>query len=262
MHTKLRNLHISYNEIKTAPRYSNRLIAVILSYATIAIVAVSYLKNYAAFLELTYLIDDLQNLNRGTNIAKLRQYHYFELLIYIWWWWWQGVFYFVIPIFIVKWKYKYSLKQFGLRSSAFPKLNRYYILWFLVTLLAIVIVSSHKDFVQYYPFYKKAHRSLIDFVAWQAIYLSQFLFLEFFFRGLLLNVLYRKTGILAVFIVVIPYVMIHITKPWLEALASFPFGLFLGYMALKTRSILSGFYLHVAIALSLDVSILLKTSHL
>ena len=58
---------------------------------------------------------------------------------------------------------------------------------------------------------------------------------------------------------VVPYCMIHFGKPWAEALAAILAGVVLGTLSLKTRSIWSGFLIHVTVAVSMDLAALLQT---
>lgn len=58
---------------------------------------------------------------------------------------------------------------------------------------------------------------------------------------------------------VVPYCMIHFGKPWPEALSSIAAGILLGTIALRTRSIWIGFFIHESVAFSMDLVALLKT---
>jgi hypothetical protein len=58
---------------------------------------------------------------------------------------------------------------------------------------------------------------------------------------------------------VVPYCMIHFGKPWAECLAAILAGTVLGTLSLKTRSIWSGFLIHVTVAISMDLAALLQT---
>ncbi len=91
------------------------------------------------------------------------------------------------------------------------------------------------------------------FLLWESMYAVQFVVLEFFFRGFLLFSLARYIGVYAVFVMVIPYCMVHFGKPFAEVLAAIPAGVLLGYLALKTRSIWLGAALHIAVAWTMDV---------
>jgi uncharacterized protein len=54
--------------------------------------------------------------------------------------------------------------------------------------------------------------------------------------------------------------MIHFHKPFPEAIGSIIGGFVLCWLALKTRSIWGGVFLHVAVALTLDVLALWRTN--
>jgi membrane protease YdiL (CAAX protease family) len=50
----------------------------------------------------------------------------------------------------------------------------------------------------------------------------------------------------------VPYVMIHFGKPYVETAGAFVAGVALGTVAMRTRSIYSGFLVHATIALLMD----------
>jgi membrane protease YdiL (CAAX protease family) len=51
----------------------------------------------------------------------------------------------------------------------------------------------------------------------------------------------------------VPYCMIHYGKPYLEAAGAVVAGVALGSLAMRTRSIYSGFLVHVTVALLMDL---------
>jgi membrane protease YdiL (CAAX protease family) len=116
----------------------------------------------------------------------------------------------------------------------------------------IIAVSFTKAFQDYYPFYEYAGDSWRGLLLWESMYAVQFVVLEFFFRGFLLFSLARYIGVYAVFVMVIPYCMVHFGKPFAEVLAAIPAGVLLGCLALKTRSIWLGAGLHIAVAWTMD----------
>ncbi len=137
-----------------------------------------------------------------------------------------------------------------------------YLLLLTPILCFVVIVSFREDFIQHYPFYNQAGRSWFDFLAWEILYLTQFVCLEFFFRGFFLQALRPAIGANAVWVMCIPYLMIHFPKLWLEATGAILFGLFLGILALRSRSIWGGVFVHAGVALSMDFVSLLKQGRL
>ncbi|HOG65116.1 MAG TPA: CPBP family intramembrane metalloprotease [Spirochaetota bacterium] len=77
---------------------------------------------------------------------------------------------------------------------------------------------------------------------------------EFFFRGFMLQGLLRlRLGWHAVWIQMLPYVMLHSTKPGIELYYTIPSGVLLGVLAWKTGSIWPGFLLHFIGAVVFDV---------
>jgi len=70
---------------------------------------------------------------------------------------------------------------------------------------------------------------------------------EFLFRGYMLFGLGKSIGKSAIFVQTIPFVLLHISKPFLETLACIPGGFIFGYIAYRTRSFLPCFIIHFGI---------------
>lgn len=153
----------------------------------------------------------------------------------------------------------FGLAELGLSLRGFSQHVWVYGVLFAPVLVAVVIVSFTEEFSTYYPFYSEAHRSLFDFVVWEAFYIAQFFALEFFFRGFMIQPLRKVMGSSAIFAMMIPYVMIHYGKPILECFAAIIAGVVLGTLAMRTRSIWAGFLIHVSVALSMDIAAIWQT---
>jgi membrane protease YdiL (CAAX protease family) len=169
--------------------------------------------------------------------------------------WWAGsrIFGYVLPFAF--WKIFFredSLLDLGLRIRGFWDHAWIYGLFLAVVLPAMLVVSQSPDFGTYYPFYKLCSRSWFDFLAWEAMYFVQFLALEMFFRGFWLGVLRRSFGSGAIFVMAVPYCMIHFGKPYLEACGAIVAGIALGSLSMKTRSIYQGFMVHITVAGLMD----------
>jgi membrane protease YdiL (CAAX protease family) len=179
---------------------------------------------------------------------------YNDLYGYGWWAFNRCFGYVVIPL--VAWKIifrKDSLLDMGLRVKGFTKHAWIYGLCLAVVLPAVFIVSRSPDFGTYYPFYKLASRSWFDLICWELMYFAQFFALEIFFRGFWLSGLRSTLGSGAIFAMCVPYCMIHYGKPYLEAAGAVVAGIALGSLAMRTKSIYSGFLVHVTVALSMDL---------
>ncbi|HEY2904215.1 MAG TPA: CPBP family intramembrane glutamic endopeptidase [Polyangia bacterium] len=142
--------------------------------------------------------------------------------------------------------------DFGLRPQGFRDHAWIYAVCVVVMVPVLLIVKRQPDFGAYYPIYKLAGRSWFDFFAWEAIYLAQFIGLEFFFRGFWLRAT-RAFGAGAIWSMVVPYCMIHYGKPYLEAWAAMAGGVVLGSLAMRTRSIYAGLLLHATVAILMDI---------
>lgn len=179
---------------------------------------------------------------------------YGELYSYTWWAFNRVAGYTIVPMLL--WKIifrKDSLLDMGLRVKGFMKHAWIYVLCLIVVLPAVYIASRSPEFANYYPFYKHASRSWFDLLCWEIMYFAQFFALEVFFRGFWLSGLRTTMGSGAIFAMCVPYCMIHYGKPYLEAAGAVVAGIALGSLAMRTKSIYSGFLVHVTVALLMDL---------
>lgn len=134
--------------------------------------------------------------------------------------------------------------------------------WLLVVGMAPVlwIAAAAPSFHDFYPMYKPV--DMRHWLMYEGIYLLQFVFVEFFFRGFALFRLESRFGMHAVTLMVIPYALIHIHKPFPEAMGAIVAGLVLGTLALKSRSIWPGVLVHCSVALMMDVFALFHSGRL
>jgi len=178
---------------------------------------------------------------------------YDELYSYAWWTLARVIGYVLIPFPLWKLLFpKDNLLDMGLRLRGFFQHAWIYLLCLAFVLPAMALVASQPDFGSYYPFYKQSSRSWVDFMAWELMYWLQFLSLEMFFRGWMLGAMRKSIGAAAIFVMAVPYCMIHYGKPYLEANGAIVAGIVLGSLAMHTRSIYAGFLVHVTVAFSMD----------
>jgi membrane protease YdiL (CAAX protease family) len=144
-------------------------------------------------------------------------------------------------------------RDLGLRIAGFRQHLWIYALCVALMVPVLLVAQRQPDFGAYYPFYRQAGRSWADFLAWEAVYLTQFFALELFFRGWWLRA-WRSLGAGAVFAVAVPYVMIHLSKPYLESMGALVAGVVLGSLAVRTRSIWAGVLVHATVAFLMDAA--------
>ncbi|MGD8607871.1 MAG: CPBP family intramembrane metalloprotease [Myxococcales bacterium] len=169
--------------------------------------------------------------------------------------WWSGtrvVTYVVIPVLTIIAMPGERIRDYYLSFRGFRKHLWIYLVLYLLVLPAVLFVATQDQFLRTYPFYKYANQSWWHFARWEFLYATQFLALEFFFRGYMLQGLRHKFGYGAIFVMVVPYCMIHYPKPLPETLGAIVAGTVLGTLAMRTRSIWGGVLIHVGVALTMD----------
>ena len=178
---------------------------------------------------------------------------YWELQGFGWWSAWRVIGYVVIPVLVIVVLPGERLRDYHVSLRGFLRHSWIYLVLFLAILPAVFAASRTASFRETYPFYRIANRSYVDLWTWEALYAVQFVSLEFFFRGFLLQGLRRVLGANAIFVMIVPYCMIHYGKPMPETLGAIGAGLILGTLAMRTRSIWGGVLIHVGVATTMDV---------
>jgi uncharacterized protein len=176
-----------------------------------------------------------------------------ELWSFAWWAGWRVLGFLVIPAVVVLCMPGERLRDYGWSMRGFVRHLGLYLVLLLAVMPLVFIMAETKDFQRIYPFYKRANCSTFDFVAWEVLYSAQFLSLEFFFRGFMLFAARRSLGVHAIWVMVVPYCMIHYGKTLSETLGAIVAGLVLGTIALRTRSIWGGVFVHIVVAVTMDL---------
>jgi len=193
----------------------------------------------------------------GWSFLQVDKYN--SLYVNLWWSLSRIVGYVVAPLAV--WKLVFpedSILDMGLRTRGFLSHAWIYGLCLVIVFIAMALLSRQKDFLDYYPFYKGASRSWFDLLTWECAYFAQFFALEFYFRGWMLAALRRTMGAAAIFVMAVPYCMIHFGKPYLEAHGAIIAGIVLGSLAMRTKSIYAGFLVHITVAGLMDYFALLS----
>ncbi len=171
-------------------------------------------------------------------------------------WWAAGTIalYLPMPMLWIRFGFKQSLRDYGWTLRIARK--HWWIYGGILCVMApiVVVAASQPSFLAVYPFYRGAASAPLGAViAWELAYLTQFIALEFFFRGVLAIGLGQSMGRLAVWVAALPYCMIHYHKPLPEALSAILAGLILGELAQRTRSIAGGVLAHSSVAFTMDM---------
>ncbi|HEU4719549.1 MAG TPA: CPBP family intramembrane glutamic endopeptidase [Bacteroidia bacterium] len=172
--------------------------------------------------------------------------------------WWVGslIFvYFIVPVIFIRFVFREKLSDYGLKRRGAFHSWPIYVLMLAIMLPLIYYFSSTASFQRRYPFYDPVHGESLwpDFWIWELFYFSQFIALEFYFRGVMTLGLKHRFGYYSIFVMTIPYCMIHFGKPMPETIGAIFAGIILGTLSMKSRSVWLGVAIHYSIALSMDM---------
>lgn len=187
---------------------------------------------------------------------------YPDLHPHLYWAGFKLINYGLLPYLCIKLVLGSNLRQHGLCWVREPRVWLLYLAMVACVLPLVYLASTTDAFLRTYPKYQGAGDSWVQLLIWELAYGFQFLMLEFFFRGFLIFALARYIGSLAIFVMVVPYAMIHFGKPFVECLGSIIAGAFLGTVALRTGSIWGGVFVHCAVAWSMDLFALSQSGKL
>lgn len=221
-----------------------------LVYAAAALTCIYYLGNAQKFVDLlnqTWLAGNGESLfsNDKNNLPALA---YWVAVV--------TLFYFVVPALGIKYVLKRDLKDYGLNLKIEKGFAKLYLQCAAVMLPIVYLVSLTDGFASKYPFLKVYNGEPYfgyTLLVWELLYFLQFFGLEFFFRGFLVHSLKRALGFYSIFVMTVPYCMIHFGKPMTESFAAIFAGIFLGWLSYRNNSIWLGLLLHCTVALTMDV---------
>ncbi len=185
-------------------------------------------------------------------------------LPFFWWFGWSLGLYLIVPLILSLVTRGSFTRRYGLGLGDFKAGLLISALFLLVMLPAVYVASKSAAFAGHYPLagqgaFKlkvegKEALSLRLFLLYEAAYFLYFVGWEFLFRGWMLNGLLPKLGRGgALLFQTVPFALMHLGKPELEAMGSIIAGVALGILALRTRSFWYGAFLHGAIAVWMDV---------
>lgn len=235
-----------------------RRVFVTLACVSVSLLILHYAKHSYNLQSLLVTLAQWNGLDASTYTRLWLDSGWSQLWSYVWWTSWHWLCFLLLPWLVIRLFWREPVSDFGWRWGETHRHWPGYLLLLSPILVFVMLVSQGEDFVNHYPFYRDAGRSWFDLIAWELLYLSQFVVLEFFFRGFILRALRPALGASAIWIMCVPYLMIHFPKLWLEATGAILFGLFLGILALRSRSIWGGVLVHAGVALSMDVAALIQ----
>lgn len=166
------------------------------------------------------------------------------------------VFWYSLPaVLVIKLVFRERLIDYGVKLAGWSSGWKIYLVFVAVMVPLVLLFSGEPTFQGIYPFYRGWSPETDGWgrlLGWEVAYAVQFVALEFFFRGFMVHGLKFRFGVYSVFVMTVPYCMIHFGKALPECLASIVAGVALGLMSLKTRSVWLGAALHISVAWGMD----------
>ncbi len=221
-----------------------------LVYAAVGLTCITYLKDPTY---LAAILSDTRFATIGIEAVEATNNNLYSL---IWWVFVSITFYFVIPALFVRFVQKRKLSEIGLALSIEKGFFKLLVICSAIMLPLVYLMSRTGSFAAKYPFlrvYNGDPYLSSTLLIWELVYFLQFFGLEFFFRGFLVHSLKPSLGIYSIFVMMVPYCMIHFQKPMPETFAAIFAGIFLGWLSYKNGSIWLGLVLHCTVAFTMDI---------
>lgn len=183
-----------------------------------------------------------------------------QLYEYLFWFIGDFISLFLLPLLIIKLLLKEKIIDYGLKFGDYK-------VGLIITFISIAVmlpvlwfVSASPEFAVKYPHLQMAKSNWTIFIIYEIGMFAYLFAWEFIWRGFMLFGLEEKFGYYAVFIQMIPFVILHNGKPELETFSAILGGIILGIVALRTRSFIYGVFIHFAIMLSIDLFSTIRTA--
>ncbi len=161
--------------------------------------------------------------------------------------------YFIIPALIIRIVFKKKLSLFGFQVGD-KKCGLIFSLLAIVAMaIPILIFANQRDFQNYYPQIEIVYKDLLYFFIYFFALLLYVFSWEFLWRGYFLFGLEKKFGVYAIFIQLIPFVLMHNGKPFAETVGAIIGGIVLAVVAIRTRSVFYGVIIHFIIIYLMDI---------
>ena len=174
------------------------------------------------------------------------------LLEYLYWFIGDFFTFFILGVVIIKLGLKEQLRDFGLRFGDLKTGLSFSFLFLFVMIILVWFVSATPAFAEKYPHLSSAKSDWNTLLIYEAGMLLYMFAWEFMWRGFMLFGLEKKFGYYSVLMQMIPFLILHNGKPFLETFGAIFGGIALGVLALRTRSIYYCIIVHIGVRYSID----------
>ena len=174
------------------------------------------------------------------------------LLEFLYWFVGDFITFFIVGILIIKLLLKERVRDYGLQLGDYKTGLKYSFIFLFVMIVLIWIVSASPAFAEKYPHLSDAKSNWNILLIYELGMLIYMFAWEFIWRGFTLFGLEKKFGYYSVLIQMIPFVILHNGKPFLETFGAIFGGIALGILALRTRSFYYCVLTHIGVMFSID----------
>ena len=159
----------------------------------------------------------------------------------------------VLPALIVKFVFRENLSDYGVCLGNRVRTVRSFLVYAPGIVLIAFLAARNPAFCKEYPINHNAGSSPQIFGLHALAYLMFYIGWEFQFRGFMQHGLQGSMGMTnALLVQIMASVIVHIGKPTGEVYGSIAGGLLWGILAIRTRSLLSGFLQHAMLGILVD----------
>lgn len=171
-----------------------------------------------------------------------------------WTWWFGGQFLmgFVLPVVILLLVFKNKPKEIGLGLGDWKLASVLAALYLPAVLVGCWILSADADFLAKYPHHSAAARSWSVFIKYEIIFVLYWVGWEYLWRGYVLFGTAKTFGIYAIFVQALPFAVLHINKPFEEAILSIIGAIALGGLVWRCRSFWIAVPIHAFQMMAID----------
>jgi hypothetical protein len=180
------------------------------------------------------------------------------LIEYLFWFIGDFISYFLFPFLIIRFLFKEKVKDYGVSFGDYKTGIKITIIFLVIMLPLVWVFSSFPEFYKTYPHLSSAKNSWKIFLIFESGMLIYMFSWEFIWRGFMLFGLKEKFGYYAVFIQMLPFLILHNGKPAPETFGAIIAGIALGVLALRTNSILYCVLTHMSVMFSIDLISVLR----
>ncbi len=181
-----------------------------------------------------------------------------DLYEYLFWFAGDFITLLVIPLLIIKLFFREKISNYGFKFGDLTFGLPISIVFIVVMFVIIWFASASEDFTSQYPLLNLTKYNWTIFGLFEVSLFIYIIAWEFIWRGYMLFGLEEKFGYYAVFIQMIPFVILHNGKPVAETFGAIAGAIILGMLALRTRSFYYGVIIHFVTVFFTDLISILR----